>query len=152
MQDSAHFLCILSLQISHIKPFFLIIMQAVQKSSKISFFLWGSYMRTAVIWLTIFCTSGSFSRIRMFPLSFVVYRLMADWDRPRISATCFSFIPCFSMMSLAMRAFIAGNTVLTPTSQGNSKIFTNYSIFVRNVYKYVACHTFYDGCHDGDVA
>ena len=68
------------------------------------------------------CTSGTFSIVKLFPLSFVAYRLMADWDNPRISAACFSFIPCFSTRSLAIMALIAGNTVFTPTSHGSSNL------------------------------
>ena len=68
------------------------------------------------------CTSGASSIVMRFPLSFVVYLLIADWDKPRISAACCSFIPCFSMMVLAMRALMAGKTVFTPTSHGSSNL------------------------------
>jgi hypothetical protein len=44
---------------------------------------------------------------------------------------------------------MAGKTVLTPTSHGNSKFYTNYLIFVRNVYKYVVCHIFMTGVMTG---
>lgn len=74
-------------------------------------------------------TSGTFSIVKMFPLFFVVYLLMADWDKPRISAACFSFIPCLSMMAFAIRALIAGKTVFTPTSHGSSNSFT-YAFYV----------------------
>jgi len=80
-----------------------------------------------------------------FPLSFVVYLLIADWDKPRISAACCSFIPCFSTMSLAINALMAGKTVFQQQSS------TNSSISVRNVYKYDACHILYDACHDGII-
>jgi len=88
------------------------------------------------------CTSGTFSIVMVFPLSFEVYLLMADWDKPRISAACCSFIPCFSTMVLAMRALMAGKTALTPTSHGNSKILHQLVYSVRNVYKYDACHNY----------
>ena len=68
------------------------------------------------------CTSGTSSIVMMFPLSFVVYLLIADWDKPRISAACLSFIPCLSTIALAISALIAGKTVLTPTSHGSSNL------------------------------
>lgn len=68
------------------------------------------------------CTSGTSSIVMRFPLSFVVYLLIADWDKPRISAACCSFIPCFSTMSLAINALMAGKTVFTPTSHGSSNL------------------------------
>ena len=68
------------------------------------------------------CTSGTSSIVMMFPLFFVVYLLIADWDKPRISAACCSFIPCFSTRPLAISALIAGKTVLTPTSHGSSML------------------------------
>jgi small-conductance mechanosensitive channel len=119
-------------------------------SSKISVVWCGfSFKSKFIIWSMSICTSGTFSIVRMLPLSFVVYLLIADWDKPRISAACFSLIPCFSIMVLAIRALIAGKTVWTPTSHGNSKIFHQFSYSVRYIYKYDACHTFYDACHDG---
>ena len=75
-----------------------------------------------MIWSMSACTSGSFSMVKMLPLFFLVYLLMADCDKPRILAACFSFMPYFSTMTLAMRDLIAGKTVLTPTSHGISKI------------------------------
>lgn len=78
-------------------------------------------------------TSGTFSICMMFPLFFVVYLLIADWDRPRIVATCCSFIPCFSTKFLAIRAFMAGKTVFTPTSQGSS-ICSPVCLFLLETY------------------
>lgn len=79
------------------------------------------------------CTSGTSSIVMMFPLSFVVYLLIADWDKPRISAACLSFIPCFSMIALAITALMAGKTVLTPTSHGSS-IFPPIILFLLEMY------------------
>ena len=64
-----------------------------------------------IIWSMSFCTSGSFSIVMIFPRFFLVYLLIADWDKPRSVAACFSFIPCFSTMVLAMSARMAGKTV-----------------------------------------
>ena len=88
------------------------------------------------------CTSATFSIVMIFPLPFVTYLLIADWDKPRISAACFSFIPCFSTMVLAKRAFIAGKTVFTPTSHGSSNFPPITIILGGNVYKDDACHSF----------
>ena len=68
------------------------------------------------------CTSATFSIVMIFPLPFVTYLLIADWDKPSISAACFSFIPYFSTIALAKRALIAGKTVFTPTSHGSSNL------------------------------
>lgn len=88
-----------------------------------------------------------FSIVMTFPLFFVVYLLIADCVKPRISATCCSFIPCFSTKFLAIAAFMAGKTVFTPTSQGSS-IYSPVSVIsVRNIYKYDVCHICYDVCH-----
>ena len=66
---------------------------------------------------------------RRLPLSRAMYLLTADCDSPRRSAVCFSFKSCFSTMDLAIIAFIAGRTVLTPTSHGSIKLCTNYCYF-----------------------
>ena len=134
----------------HINPFSRIILQVWQKSSKISLVWFGfPFRRRFIIWFMSVCTSGMFSIVMMFPLFFVVYLLIADWDKPRISAACLSFMPCFSMMLLAIAAFMAGKTVFTPTSHGSSIGSPVPSISVGNVYKYDECHVFYDVCHDG---
>ena len=95
-----------------------------------------------------FCTSGTFSIAIIFPLSLVAYLLIADWDKLRSSATCLSFILCFFMIALAMRALIAGKTVLTPTSHGSSN-FSPAILFLGEIYINVPRHKFYDVCHDG---
>ena len=99
------------------------------------------------------CTSGTFSIAIMFPRFFVVYLLIADWDKPRTFATCFSFIPCFSTMVRAMRALIAGKTVWTPTSHGNNTILPPVLLFLSETYinMTLVIH-FYDACHDGDIS
>jgi hypothetical protein len=141
------------LQRSHINPFSRITLHVWHRSSRISVVWWGfPYRSKFIIWSMSVWTSGTFSIVMMFPRSFVVYLLIADWDKPRSFAACFSFIPCFSTMVLAMSALIAGKTVWTPTSQGNSKSSTNSSISVRNIYKYDVCHIFYDACHDGYIS
>jgi hypothetical protein len=48
-----------------------------------------------------------------------------------------------------MMAFTAGSTVLTPTSQGNSKQSPEYwGILWGNLFKLDDCHKI-DACHDG---
>ena len=148
MHESAHFSFIFSLQRGHNRPSPRIIWHAVQKSLRISFFFWGSLMRKCVILSMISCTAGRFSSEIRLPLPLLRYRLTADCDRPRMLATCCSFIPCFSTMFFAIRAFTAGKTVLTPVSHGNSTFSPLLLISTGNVYKYVACHVFYDACHD----
>ncbi len=140
VHDSAQFSCILALQSWHSRPFLRIVSQVAQKSLRTSSFLCGSLTRKCVISSMSFCTSGTFSIDRMFPLPLFTYRLTADCDKPRISAACCSFIPCFSTIVLAMRAFTAGKTVFTPTSQGSSTFPPVLLMSAGNVYKYVACH------------
>ncbi len=77
---------------------------------------------------------------KRLPLSRPTYLLTADWDKPRRSAVCFSFKPCFSTMDLAMIAFTAGRTVFTPTSHGSIKFAPITVIFGGNLFKYDACH------------
>ena len=127
-------------------------MHVWQNSSKTSVVWCGFPFKSKfIIWSISVCTSGTFPIVRMLPLSFVVYLLIADWDKPRISAACFSLIPCFSIMVLAITALIAGKTVWTPTSHGNSKIFHHFFYSVRNIYKYDACHILCDGCDGRDL-
>ena len=100
-----------------------------QKSLRISVLLFGSFMREVTIWSISAKTSVAFSTVSRFPLSLFTYLLTADWDKPRSSAVCFSFNPCFSTIDLAMIALTAGKTVFTPTSHGSIKFHTNNSYF-----------------------
>ena len=89
----------------------------------------GCFMRCVTIWSIRVITSVVLSIFKMLPLSRPIYLLTADCDKPRMSAVCFSFKPCFSTMDLAMIAFTAGRTVFTLTSHGSIKLCTNYSYF-----------------------
>jgi len=75
------------------------------------------------------CISSMSSISMTCPLTFELYLLTADWDIPRISATWFCFMLCFSASSLASTALTAGMTDFTATSHGIIKLFTVYSIF-----------------------
>jgi hypothetical protein len=142
VHDSAHCSCIFCLHSWQIKPLLRIVTQVVQKSSRISFFFCGSLTRKYVIFSMSICTSGTFSISSMFPLLLLMYRLTADCDKPRMSAACCSFNPCFSTIVLAMRAFTAGKTVLTPTSHGSSIFSPVLIMLAGNIYKYDVCHDY----------
>src|SRR5450759_2230392 len=111
-----------------------------QKRLRISVLLSGCVMRCVTIWSIRANASVVPSMFKRLPLSLPMYLLTADCDRPRRSAVCFSFKPCFSTMDLAIIAFTAGRTVFTPTSHGSIKLCTNYLIFGGNLFKYAACH------------
>ena len=152
VHDSAHVSFILPLQSGQSSPFLRIVLQVTQKSVRISCFFCGSFRIKCVISSMSFCTSGTFSIDMRFPLPLLTYRLTADWDKPSMSAACCSFIPCFSTMVLAIRAFTAGKTVLTPTSHGNSIFSPILLMFTGNAYKYVACHHYMTRVITGSAA
>jgi hypothetical protein len=112
----------------HIRPFSRMAVHVWQKSLRRSVLLSGAFMRWVTIWSIRAITSVSSIAMRL-PLSRPTYLLTADCDKPRRSAVCFSFKPCFSRMDLAIIAFTAGRTVFTPTSHGSIKFYTNYSYF-----------------------
>jgi hypothetical protein len=85
------------------------------------------------------------------PLVSLAYLLTADWDIPRIWATCFCFMSYFSKSSLAISALIAGTTAFTATSHGTIKRFPVSSISAGKVYKDAVCHIIYDVCHGGCI-
>ncbi len=101
------------------------------------------------IWPIIVCTSATLSIGRVFPLTFLEYLLTADCVIPRSSATFVSFNSCFSRSVFARRARIAGDTVLTATSQGVSNYPPNLLLCWENLYKDAVCHVIYDVCPDG---
>ena len=111
-----------------------------QKSLSTSLLLSGTFMRCVTIWSIRASTSVVPSMFKRLPLSLLMYLLTADCDKPRRSAVCFSFKPCFSTIDLAMIAFTAGRTVFTPTSHGSIKLSTNHLTFGRNLFKHDACH------------
>jgi hypothetical protein len=80
------------------------------------------------------CISAAFSISMRFPLSRVMYLLTADWDKPRILAVWFSFIPCFSTITRAIMALTASKIVLTPTSQGSNKFLPLFLLFCGKNY------------------
>ena len=90
-----------------------------------------------------------FSKEIIVPRTFLLYLLTADCVIPRISATCASFISCFSMSVCARSALIDGETVLTATSQGVSKGSPDMVLFWENLFKHVVCHILYDVCTGG---
>ena len=116
-------------------------MHVWQKSLRISVLLSGCFMRCVTIWSIRATTSVVPSMAKRLPLSRPIYLLTADCDKPRMSAVCFSFKPCFSTMDLAIIAFTAGRTVFTPTSHGSIKFCAPLTlIFWGKLFKYVARH------------
>ncbi len=83
------------------------------------------------------------------PRTFLEYLLTADCVMPSMSATCVCFNSCLSRRYFASNALMAGDTVLTATSQGVSNLPPDMVLFWENLYKYVVCHVIYDVCPDG---
>lgn len=127
----------------------LMILQAWQKSLMTTVCSVGLVSRSVAIWFMMVCISGAFSIGMVVPLTFLEYLLTADWVIPRTSATCVSFISCFSRSVFARRALIAGATVLTATSHGVSNLSPVMLFYWENLYKDAVCHVLYDACPDG---
>ena len=109
----------------------------------------GCFMRCVTIWSIRAITSVVPSMFNRLPLSRPTYLLTADCDKPRRSAVCFSFKPCFSTMDLAIIAFTAGRTVFTPTSHGSIKFCTPTTLIFGGNYLNMSPVISYDACHDG---
>ena len=92
------------------------------------------------IWVTIPCTSETPPRDMVVPRTFLLYLLTADWLIPRISAICVSFSSCWLRRVCARSARIAGETVLTATSQGVSNFPPDVVFSGENLYKHAVCH------------
>jgi hypothetical protein len=78
---------------------------------------------------------------RVVPLTLLEYLLIADCDSPRSAAACFSFIWCFSISVLAIRALTEGNTVFVAISQGMSNVPPDIAFIWENQYKDDVSHT-----------
>ena len=136
-------------QLGHIKPFSLMVWQVWQKRLRSSVLLSGCFIMCATIWsikATISVVPSIFMRL---PLSRPMYLLTADCDKPRRSAVCFSFKPCFSTIDLAMIAFTAGRTVFTPISHGSIKLLHQLLLFSGETYLNMPPVINYDACQEG---
>jgi hypothetical protein len=122
---SAQLLGISFWQWLHIRPLSRMTWHVWQKSVRNTFLLSGCFMSWIAICSIRVTTSVVLSMSIRLPLSLPTYLLTADCDKPRRSAVCFSFKPCFFTMDLAIIAFTAGRIVFTPTSHGSIKLCTN---------------------------
>ena len=82
-------------------------------------------MSEVTIWSISAKTSVELPIASTFPLSLLMYLLIADCESPSSFAACCSLSPCFSTIVFAISAFTAGRTVFTPTSHGSIKLCTN---------------------------